>query len=59
MEKPYIITGTPARLLELINLKKLKTTGIHSIVLDEVDRLFDPELQDITCSCHRLDAHVH
>lgn len=47
-EKPYIITGTPARLLELIHLKKLKTTGIHSIVLDEVDRLFDPELQDIT-----------
>lgn len=47
-EKPYIITGTPARLLELIHLKKLKTNGIHSIVLDEVDRLFDPELRDIT-----------
>ena len=38
-EKPEIIIGTPARLLELINLKKLKTQNISAIVFDEADRL--------------------
>ena len=45
-EKPEIIIGTPARLLELINLKKLKTQNIAAIVFDEADRLVKKELYD-------------
>ena len=47
-EKPQIIIGGSARLLELIHLKKLKTQQVFAIVLDEVDRLLSPELRDIT-----------
>lgn len=46
--KPQIIVGGPARLLELIHLKKLKTQQVFALVLDEVDRLLSPELRDIT-----------
>ncbi len=46
--KPQIIAGGPARLLELIHLKKLKTQQVFALVLDEVDRLLSPELRDIT-----------
>ena len=45
-EKPQIVIGTPARLLELIRLKKLKTQHIFAIVFDEVDRLVKKELYD-------------
>lgn len=45
-EKPQIVIGTPARLLELIRLKKLKTQHIFAIVFDEVDRLVKKELHD-------------
>ena len=47
-EKPSIVIGGPARLQELINLKKLKVDSIKAIVLDEVDRLLSPELRDET-----------
>ncbi len=47
-EKPEIICGSPARILELIKLKKLKTDGIEAVVYDEVDRLLSPELRDET-----------
>ena len=47
-EKPSIIIGGPARLLELVYLKKLKLNNIKSVVLDEADRLFSPELRDST-----------
>ena len=47
-EKPLVVIGGPARLLELINLKKLKVDKAKSIVLDEVDRLLSPELRDET-----------
>ena len=47
-EKPEIVIGGPARLLELYHLKKLKTDGVAAIVLDEVDRLLSPELRDET-----------
>lgn len=47
-EKPQIVIGTPARLLELIHLKKLKTQYVFSIVFDEVDRLVKKELYDET-----------
>lgn len=46
--KPQIIVGGASRLLELIRLKKLKTTNLNYLVLDEVDRLFSKELRDIT-----------
>lgn len=47
-EKPLVVIGGPSRLLELINLKKLKVDNVKSIVLDEVDRLLSPELRDET-----------
>ena len=47
-EKPEIVIGGPARLLELIHLKKLKANGIETLVLDEADRLLSPELRDST-----------
>lgn len=47
-EKPEIVIGGPARLLELIHFKKLKADGIETLVLDEADRLLSPELRDST-----------
>lgn len=47
-EKPEIVIGSPARLLELIHLKKLKAGGIEAFVLDETDRLLSKELRDST-----------
>lgn len=64
-EKPQIIIGTAARLVELIRLKKIKTQGLYALVFDECDRLLKkesfedtdalrncvaPELQIIGCS---------
>ena len=45
-EKPEFVIGTPARINELIRLKKLKTQGLISIVFDEVDRLLKKEIVD-------------
>ncbi|MBP5519515.1 MAG: DEAD/DEAH box helicase [Treponema sp.] len=42
-EKPEIIVGTAARLVELINLKKLKIEGLFAAVFDETDRLVKKE----------------
>lgn len=42
-EKPQIIVGTAARLVELIRLKKIKTSGIFAVVFDETDRLVKKE----------------
>ncbi|MBO4704260.1 MAG: DEAD/DEAH box helicase [Spirochaetaceae bacterium] len=47
-EKPVIVIGTPARLTELIMLKKLKTTDVKAFVLDEADRLLSQELREHT-----------
>lgn len=47
-EKPLVVIGGPARLLELFHLKKLKLDGAAAVVLDEVDRLISPELRDQT-----------
>lgn len=44
--KPHIIIGTPARIIELIRLKKLKTIAISMLILDEADRLLSPEMRD-------------
>lgn len=37
--KPHIIVGTPGRILELIQLKKIKAHSVKTIVLDEADKL--------------------
>ena len=47
-EKPVIVIGTPARLTELIMLKKLKTLDVKAFVLDEADRLLSQELREYT-----------
>ena len=47
-EKPQIVIGTPARLVELINLKKLKTGNVTAVIFDEADRLIKKELIDAT-----------
>ena len=43
-EKPFLVIGTPARLVELIRLKKLKLNNLKAIVFDETDRLVRKEL---------------
>ena len=42
-EKPQIVTGTAARLVELIRLKKLKVNDISACIFDECDRLVKKE----------------
>ncbi|SDB88499.1 DEAD/DEAH box helicase [Shouchella lonarensis] len=40
-QKPHIVIGTPGRVLELIEMKKLKLTDVAMVALDEVDRMVD------------------
>lgn len=47
-EKPAIVAGTPARLLELVRLKKLKISDVRALVFDEADRLFSKEISSET-----------
>lgn len=47
-EKPQIIIGTAARLIELIHLKKLKTNDMFACIFDECDRLIKKESFDDT-----------
>ena len=42
-EKPEIVVGTPGRLLELANQKKLKLHNIKTVILDEADYLMQEE----------------
>ncbi|TDQ42823.1 DEAD/DEAH box helicase [Aureibacillus halotolerans] len=42
-KKPHIIVGTPGRVHELIQLKKLKMHEVKTIVLDEGDQLLTKE----------------
>ncbi|SES26605.1 Superfamily II DNA and RNA helicase [Gracilibacillus ureilyticus] len=42
-KKPQIVIGTPGRMNELINQKKLKMHQVNTIVLDEADQLLVPE----------------
>ena len=41
--KPHIIVGSAGRILELITMKKLKTHGVKTIVIDEGDRMIDED----------------
>jgi ATP-dependent RNA helicase DeaD len=54
---PQIVVGTPGRVLELIKLRKLKMHGVKTIVVDEVDQVFDlgsmHEVEDILKSALR------
>jgi len=47
-KKPALIIGGPARIIELIRLKKIKIHNLKMLVLDETDRLLSPELRDLT-----------
>ncbi|MDF2606442.1 MAG: hypothetical protein K0S34_632 [Bacillales bacterium] len=38
-ERPQIIVGTPSRVLELIQLKKIKMHLVKTIVIDEIDEI--------------------
>lgn len=40
-KKPHIIVGTTGRVLELMNMKKIKPHPVKTIVIDEVDRMLD------------------
>lgn len=39
--KPQIVVGTPGRVYELVKLKKLKLHGIRTVIVDEVDQVFE------------------
>lgn len=53
-EKPEIIIGTAARLVELIHLKKLKVEGLMAAVFDETDRLVKKESLEDTSNFRNL-----
>lgn len=53
-EKPEVVIGTPARLVELIHLKKLKTQYVKAIVFDEADRLVKKELHEESLNLKKL-----
>lgn len=53
-EKPEIIIGTAARLVELIHLKKLKIEGLMAAVFDETDRLVKKESLEDTSALRNL-----
>lgn len=39
--KPSIVVGTPARILQLIQMKKLRVHDVKTLVIDEADKLMD------------------
>jgi superfamily II DNA/RNA helicase len=39
-DKPQIAVGTPGRIVELVNMKKLSLHHVRTLILDEVDQLF-------------------
>lgn len=41
-EKPHIIVGSPGRILELIKKRKISAHTIKTIIIDEGDKLLDP-----------------
>ncbi|MDR2534996.1 MAG: DEAD/DEAH box helicase [Treponema sp.] len=47
-DKPSVVVGNPARLLQLERMGKLKLKGINALVLDEGDRLIGDELLEDT-----------
>ncbi len=45
--KPEIVVGTLGRLADLVSLGKLRTSALKVLVLDEADRLFANETEDL------------
>ena len=45
--KPHIVVGTPGRVLDIIQQKKLRVHDVKTIVLDEVDSLISSKGEDI------------
>ncbi|WP_227765184.1 DEAD/DEAH box helicase [Zhaonella formicivorans] len=43
--KPQIVVGTPGRILELIKMGKLSAHTVKTVVVDEVDKMFDREFK--------------
>jgi superfamily II DNA/RNA helicase len=59
-KKPHIVVGTPGRMVELINLKKLKMHKVSTLILDEVDQLVIPEHQQaLDRIVQSMDQHRH
>ncbi len=46
-QKPRIVVGGPARIIELVRLKKLDIRSVSMLVLDEIDRMLAPEMRDM------------
>ena len=42
-KKPQIVVGSAGRILELLRKRKLSLNSVHTLVLDEVDRLLDEQ----------------
>jgi len=58
--KPHFVIGTPGRLKDLINRRKLDLSLFRSIVLDEVDRMVDIGfLKDIEFIISKLPQKRH
>ncbi|MDR2494748.1 MAG: DEAD/DEAH box helicase [Spirochaetaceae bacterium] len=49
-DKPRVIVGNPARLLQLARMGKLRLGGVRFLALDEGDRLTSAELAADTCA---------
>lgn len=59
-QKPNVVVGTPGRLLDLENQRKLALFSFKSIVLDEVDRMLDMGfIHDIKEIISRLPHQKH
>lgn len=43
---PQIVVGTPGRIQELLRKKALHLRGVHTLVLDEADRMLDMGFED-------------
>jgi len=38
-QKPHVVVGSPGRIRELIDMRKLRTSAVRTLVIDEADRL--------------------
>jgi superfamily II DNA/RNA helicase len=51
--KPHLVAGTPERVLELVNMHKLKVHTLRCVVIDEADRMLtDPVLTTVQAILH-------
>lgn len=51
--KPSIVTGTPARINQLISMKKFKVHEVKALVIDEADRLMNKTYLDTVFSIRK------